>query len=115
MEDVTVKKELLLERVKENREAHSVLTRKAREGFRARAIIELHNQLQRAREGKSFKVNLCLVEPEDHTREYDRLIEMLEFSANDLITLRVRDFRRYVLDEWEWQEEFQSSVTGYIN
>lgn len=115
METVTIKKEILLERVRQNRDAHRKLIQKAREGHRARAILEFEEQLLRAKAGRRFKTDLRLIEPEDHTGDYDRLIEMLELSANDLIALRERDFRRYVQDDWDWKEEFQHSVARYLN
>jgi hypothetical protein len=114
MDSVTIKRTVLLKKIKANREAHRAVVKKALAGYRARAIIEFEHQLKLAKQGKAFRRSLNLVKPEDHTKNYDRVIQMLELSASRVITLRERDFIRYVSDEWEWTDDFALSTSAYL-
>jgi hypothetical protein len=51
--------------------------------------------------------------PEDHTKDYDHIIAMVEMSVDDLFELNQNDFARYVLDDWEWKAAFTQSVMAY--
>ncbi|HXM03797.1 MAG TPA: hypothetical protein VN939_14390 [Chthoniobacterales bacterium] len=42
-------------------------------------------------------------EPVDHTADYDRVISMLEMSAQDLVQVSAEQFDQYVLDNWRWR------------
>lgn len=111
---VTVKKEELLEVLKKNRENHRGMFLKAQEGYRKFAIDKLDCMLKDAREGKQIRQQIGLVEPEDHTKDYDRVIRMLEMSQADEITLSERQFSQYVLDEWGWIESFTATNSRYL-
>jgi hypothetical protein len=101
MNDVKVKRAELLARVQANRDAHRDLYLKAREGFRARAIEELDDMLQKARTG-DVRLMVGLTPPEDHTADYDRAIDMLEMSQDDIIEVDSETFAQLVRNEWRW-------------
>ena len=114
MENVRVRRMALLEKVKENRDAHQALYTRAMEGYRKLAIKDLEQMIANAREGKDFDRGLDMREPEDHTKEYDRVIAMLAMSQDDVIELGECDFARYVLDDWSWKELFVRSTNAYM-
>ena len=103
MDYVTVKRLDLLTRVKKNRGAHRDLFLKAQKGYRKAVIKELDQMLQEAKEGKPIRRAIQLPEPEDHTADYDRVIDMLEMSIHSTIQIAEHEFDQYVRDNWEWK------------
>jgi uncharacterized protein YozE (UPF0346 family) len=110
---IRVRKEELLERLKENRAGHRELFLKAQDGYREKAIKELESALDRAKNQTAERVYVALPFPEDHTKDYDHIIAMVEMSIDDLFELNQNDFARYVLDDWEWKAAFTQSVMAY--
>lgn len=102
MDMVRVRKEQLLEMVRKNRDAHRALFLKAQEGFRARAVEEMDEMLRLAREGKEVRLYVGLTAPADHTDEYDRAIQMLEMSTDDIVEIDQQTFAQLVRNEWAW-------------
>jgi len=110
---VQVKKSDLLHTLKRNREVHSKLALEAADGYRADAILALTKMLADAKEGGPIKRNLDLVQPQDHTADYDRVIRMLEMSISDTVTVTESQFAQYVEDEWAWKRGFVESAGMY--
>lgn len=102
MNIVRVKREQLLEKVKENRANHASLFTRAAIGFRARAIEELDDMLRQTKAGDPVRLFVGLTPPEDHTNEYDRAIDMLAMSQDDIIEMDRATFGQLVRNEWQW-------------
>ncbi len=113
MDKVTVRKTDLLAALRENREAHRDIFNEACEGYQAEAIRLLEEHLQRIRQGKREQVYVVLPVPADHTKDYDRVIRMVEMSVDDEIDLEANDFASYVMDDWRWKREFLTSNATY--
>jgi len=103
MHEVKVKREELLAKVKNNREAHRELFLKAQEGYRQDMITELDNMLRDARDGKQIRRSVTMPEPQDHTADYDRVIKMLEMCVDPVVELDSMAFDQYVMDNWTWK------------
>jgi hypothetical protein len=114
MDQVVVKKTELLAKVKANRYTHRDLFVKAQEGYRKEVIQELDRMLSDAKHGKPIRRAISLPEPIDRTKDYDRVIAMLEMSVSDEIELEEDDFDRYVLDNWDWKDLAISTNSQYI-
>lgn len=54
----------------------------AQDGFRERIVEELDRRLSDARNGRAFNLAIGLPEPQDHTRDYERVIRMYEMSVS---------------------------------
>lgn len=105
MQNVNVKRVILLTKIRENRDKHRELFLKAQNGYRADVIEGLDQMLRDAREGKQIRRSLLIPEPQDHTKDYDRVITMLEMSVDDEIELDWHSFDQYVMDNWAWKEQ----------
>ena len=110
---ITVKKDELLVKIRGNRDAHRGVFLEAQKGYREKVIDELDVMLKDAREGRGIRRTVELVEPQDHTRDYDRVIKMLEMMVGDEVVITDRQFAHFVLDEWEWQQAFEHSTRSY--
>lgn len=53
--------------------------------------------------------------PEDHEKDYDRALSMLELAVDEEIRLDEKTFAQYVRDEWDWKEQFHNLSSGYFS
>ena len=113
MNTVKVKREELLTKVRSNRDAHRTLFLKAQEGYRKLVIEELDRMLADAKAGRPIARSINLVEPADHTEDYDRVLAMLEMSVDDTVILGAEEFSQYVLDRWTWSRFATSTNKSY--
>ena len=113
MKDILVKKSTLIEKLKKNRAAHHKIFEEALVGYRKQAIKLLDQQLKRAKSGKKFHTYIVLTVPQDQTKDYDRAIGMLAMDLSDEVALSENDYRCYVLDEWNWKDQFLSTNSAY--
>jgi hypothetical protein len=51
-----------------------------------------------ARDGKPIRRSVTLTEPSNHTQDYDRALQMLEMSVDDMVILDTEEFEHFVLD-----------------
>jgi hypothetical protein len=112
VEKVTVAKDELLAKLRQNREDHIQIFFEAMDGFRAKAEAELQQQLDLVRSGHNKDIRVYLSAPVDHSNDYDRAIAMIEMALGGEIVLSEHDFVQYVLDDWKWQEYFVSNSYG---
>jgi hypothetical protein len=117
MKQVRVNKQQLLAILRDNREEHRGVFLKAQVAFREVAIKALDAQLTAARKGKPFQFTqfIGLRAPEDHTADYDRSIQMLQMSVDDIIVIDDREFQNYVQDVWQWSQEWASNSLRYVS
>jgi hypothetical protein len=112
---VTVKRDTLLAALKKNREEHRKTFLEAQEGFRAMVIEKLDAMLKDARDRKPITLRIDLPAPTDQTRDYDRVIRMLEMSINEEILISEQEFSQYVMDDWGWKAQWVGTTSNYTN
>jgi hypothetical protein len=110
MHVVRVRKEELVQRVAENRDRHRDEFEKGLDLYRKAVVAELETWLERARKGKEVATRTALVAPQDHTQEYEQLLDMLEMSVETEIELTAQEFAQYVRDDWGWKRQFTDSL-----
>lgn len=115
MNTVVVKRDELLEKVTENRNNHRAIFEEAQTKYREFVIGELDSMLADAKAGRKVRRSVSLPEPEDHTRDYDRVIMMLKMSVDDEIELMNQEFENYVMDNWGWNASFAANTMRYTS
>ena len=113
MPKIRVGKPKLVAILKTNRDAHRSIFIESQKGFRKVVIDELESRLKLARSGKRIDQYFHLPEPEDHTRDYDRVISMLQMDLTDTVELSEADYSQYVLDDWQWKRQFLGTNRAY--
>jgi hypothetical protein len=113
MHTVVVQKDRLKTKLEENRAAHHAIFEEALAGYKKEAIKLLKQHLKRVEEGSVKVVHVVLPVPSDHTDDYDRAIASLEWTVFDEVELSKRDFDQFVLDAWDWKDEFLTSNSLY--
>lgn len=52
--------------------------------------------------------------PENHLEDYNRAIDLLNFSVADKVELSVGDFDAYVRNNWSWRKSFLGTNVSYV-
>ena len=113
MKDVKVRRADLVEKLQENRASHRGIVEKAWAGYKSKVISELEKALERAKKGDKSHIFISLPMPEDHTKDYDRVITMFQMSVDTEIVLSEADFNNYVMDQWGWTGSFTTTNSTY--
>jgi hypothetical protein len=121
--EVKVRRDELLSVLRQNRERHITEYESACVGYREVALRRIEEGFQEARdvvnrlkEGQtvavSFRISLSV--PVSYEKAYDQIIRMMEMSVDTEIVLTAGQFACFVMDDWEWKEEWASSNAQYI-
>ena len=114
MRNVKIKVLELMSRVVENRTNHQTIFERALEGYRKEVIKELEISLSDAKTGRKINRYISLEEPVNQTKDYDRVIEMLRMTTDEIVELTSQEFSQYVLDQWLWSEAINTTNSRYI-
>jgi hypothetical protein len=123
---VTVKKDELLAKLRENRAAHEAEYNKAVEGWHNKidTVFGSHKGiLSKAKLGtltakdvgrNSEAYELITDPPENYLSSYDTAISMLEWHTGDEMKIERAQFEQYILDKWNWKASFSLKNSAYI-
>lgn len=111
--EITVQKELVIERIKTNLEEHKKIFQAAIEEYRRQVIDDLNAKIDSVKAGKPIQHFIALPLPEEHTEDYLRVLRMLEHHQDALIKLSEADYATYMDNEWSWQRSFIANTTSY--
>ena len=114
MDKLTVGKDELLAKLKQNKAQHAERYAEALAGYRQTLEDRLGEVVRKLREEPGYapnpsKVVAGLVKPEDHAADYDRAIRMVEASQGITVEFTGRDFDQFWDDDWDWQHSFRAS------
>ena len=111
---VVMNREKLIAKLAENKAKHREAFDLALEGYREKNIQLLEEHLDRLRKGSKEAVFVHLPLPEDHTADYDALIDALSVQSFDQVALPMEDWRCYYRDEWVWKRNWTTSNSDYV-
>lgn len=116
----------LLEELRKNRETHTKEYESAIQGWveeyakaldahaeKTKALADKARSSQGVLHNLKFDYPDLPERPEDHTKDYDKIIRRMEFSIDAEIFLTHRDFDRYVQDEWAWKVAHTEALANY--
>lgn len=114
---VNVSRTELLAKLKENLEAHRREYQEALVEFKARLVEDLKlahkkvNKVENVEDLKNFSFDIQF--PQNHEKDYEEVIEMLEMSVDEHINLDSESFKAYIKNEWNWQHHFRAAKMAY--
>lgn len=114
MDELKYDRDGLLVALKANRDNHRAEFEKAMIGYEIEAKEQLDAMIKKVSEGKRPIVQIILPMPQDHTKDYDRVIKMLEMTIFASVELSQSEFGQYIMDDWSWKAQFTSSTAGYM-
>jgi hypothetical protein len=103
----------LLERVRANRAEHVAQYEQANKRYRLSMRVFFVSQAKLIEDGHDFERYFEGPVPRSYVAEYDQAIGMLELHTEPEIDLGAEDFRRFVLDDWGWKQEFAATNASY--
>ena len=110
----TINKAKLLEILRENKAKHVEVFEEAMRGWRQHALEALAEREKLLRSGRLPKaITISLPAPENHAKDYDRVIGMLELHLGETFTLPEQEYSWYVDDNWDWKRRWTTSNSGY--
>ncbi len=109
----TVKTEVLLAILQENRAKHRKVFEAAWVNYQQEAERLFTEQLALLKAGKLRRVYVSLPEPKDHTSDYDRAIRMVGLHQEPTIKLTEQDASQLIQDDWSWKREWLTTSTAY--
>ncbi len=115
MKTVNVERNWLLEKVTVNKENHRAAFEEAFKGYKTAAIKTLETNLELFKKGKRTRLIWNESPPEDHTKDYDRVIEMLNASVDNKIELNAEEFANFVQNDWRWMQNWTVSNSKYMS
>lgn len=115
MEKIKIRKETVLEILRENKAKHCIEFEEAIIGWISKAKIKLTELLAKldTDQARALKIELYLPRPVSYEKEYDKAIKMIEYEIRDEVEISTQDFDKYFLDEWNWKENFLSNSGLY--
>lgn len=123
--EVKVRRGELLEVLRKNREQHVQDYKTACAGYRDLALKrideifnDLRAQITGLREGQTVAVvglHFGLDVPRSHEKAYDQIIRMMEMSVDNEIELTSSQFVCFVMDDWDWKEQWSASNATYLS
>jgi len=113
MQLITVSKEKLLAKMRENRESHKEQFEEALNGWKERVCKELEKAYKNALDGLKYETHFSLPRPTDHTPDYDEIIDQVEWNEEDKIDLDLNSFNQFIRDDWGWKQDFLMTNAMY--
>jgi len=110
---VKVNKAKLIEKIKENKEAHIIAYAKAIEAYKKEALKQLSELTIKAENGET-NLWLSLTTPIDNAKSYDKILDIFEWELDDVVELEQREFNEYILDETESARQAMVSNSMYL-
>lgn len=116
MHSVKIRRNELLEIVRENKEKHIKEFNEAVEDFKKAVIKITEENLALANTSdltEIAKIKGIPSKPVSYETSYTRAIRMLELSVDTEIELELHDFDQLVQDEWQWKQTFSTMNSTY--
>lgn len=111
---ITVNKDVLLTKIKENLEIykkeHEETVKDYHETVRQH-LIEA-TEAVKVNNFSSEIIYFRISAPVDYSEKYQTVIDMLEYSTNDVIELDSPSFKAYIKNQWDWTESFKAYSTS---
>lgn len=113
MRDIQVSKAQLIEVLEANKAKHRAIYEEAKTNFLKAAAEALQKKLEAVEHGRIVSLHIALPVPEDHTKDYERIIKMLTLELRDEILLSESDHQQFVLDDWAWRRAWVANTMSY--
>lgn len=116
MKAIEVNKADLEQALRVNRDEHVTIYQKALEAYKVKVRAWLEDNLAYIEAGEFDKVRRTCPypTPEEHTEDFQRVIDMLGWDIHTTYELNERDFQCYVQNEWDWNRSFMANTAAYL-
>lgn len=113
MKTVKVKKSELLDIVQKNLAEHESIYEEAMAGYQRELLKVIDELRSKVVAGEQISHSIGLTRPTSHKKSYIQAIKMLKMSIDSEIELDEIAFANYVMDDWNWKDNFILSNSFY--
>jgi allophanate hydrolase subunit 1 len=114
---VNVARKDLIEKLVANLTAHKADYQEALVGYKIKLEQDLKKVLKAVKTATVEEAQTIRMPtnnpPQDHSKDYEEVIQMLQMSVDDVINLDSHSFKAFVMNEWAWSNTFNSTATMY--
>ena len=110
---ITMPKTELIAILNQNLVDHKQTYNEAIEIYREKMVDDLNKKIDLIKAGKHIEHYIRLPVPEEHTEDYEDVLEMLGHDINDEIDLDQSTYKQYVKNDWAWQHAFMANTASY--
>ena len=75
----------------------------------------LKTESKKVKADKTYQPKVYVQQPNNHLKNYSRTIDLLKASLDGEFLLTSEEFSQYVRDEWNWKEQFMTTVSGCLS
>jgi hypothetical protein len=114
---VDIHKQLILDVLHRNRDAHRAVFVKALGRYHElleQALVDRIDAIDKHPD-KPVKLLINLPTPEDHTRDYDRVIAMIQRHQGETVSMSEQKYANYMDDEWDWTRAWVGNTRSYVS
>ena len=113
MESILVNKEDLIKTLEHNLEMHIETFEEIRKKFLEHVIERAEEDISLAKQDKFPKIRHNLPVPENHSKDYNRAINMLKMDVRNEVNLTEEQYAQFIDNDWAWQRSFTSTTEFY--
>ena len=117
MSRINVKRKDLIEVLKANRDTHASEYEEAYLGYKQLCVEALQAKLEQINANDEFDMyfNDLMSAPENHVEDYQDVIEMLELSEDDKLSIGMDEYKKYYKNDWSWSHNWGLSNKMYVD
>lgn len=108
-----IAKEAILKIISENRKKHEEEYNESIEAYKIKVITKLNSYIKKLEDGEFPNLMINLPKPVSYIKEYDKIYKMISMGTETEIELSETEFSKYVLDDWEWKENWSQTNSFY--
>ena len=108
-------KDKLVEIIESQREEHVHRVARSTELYRRTLIDRLREKIAKVESMVEVSHHISITKPIDKTDEYDAILMMLRLSDGEQVELTERQFRCFVLNQWERKDAYTESTACYVD
>jgi len=123
MRSVKVKRTELLQKIKINKEKHVKEYQETVANYILEAMKQIDEQIEKLVSRKAEidaeetlelpHVSFRLPMPQNHEKDYEQVIQMLQMSVDEELEIKADEFACYVMDDWDWKQDFLAVSANY--
>lgn len=104
----------LIVRIQKERDAHKANFDKAVEVYRQELLEVVEGYVARVKKGELVHILHHLPVPEEHTKDFDLILDMLKTTQDMDIEFNKSEFDSYVRGNWGWAASFTANTMSYV-
>jgi hypothetical protein len=115
MNGVKIKKSELLDALRKNLQQHKTDVLDALRLRRLEVDAQLSDVMDKIKRDENYQPqrSFSFPIPEDNSREYEKVIRMVEMTQDDVIELDEDQFDKLVMDNWSFKHELMQTSSFY--